>query len=193
MRLLKNSVFVALVLILASINQQAKAQTTLTVGPGDSDFGLQPNTANQILHIYVRSTASPTTSGANLILDLGAGAPSTGIGSITGTVYDGGSLLPDLDPNPYGLNIGILGTIPFTTIDNSGSQILATLLLDTSGLNSGTFNLNFAGTTVNDAFAQPIPYSLTGASTVTISSVPEPHSIGVFSLAGLVLLRRRRI
>ena len=182
-------VYIASACMLTFMGLSASATTTLTVGGGASSIELNPNQAGQTVNLFLSSDSGQLLGGGNIVATIGAGGPTVGFAGIGGTVLDGGFALPDADGSPLVLDVGLLGPSLSPTIDNSGTQLLGTLTLDTTGLNSGSFSLDLSSTLLNDDGAQPITYSLDGATAVSI--VPEPTSLALLGLCGLMLVRRR--
>ena len=176
--------------LLAIAGFHVSATTTLTVGDGPTDIEINPNQPGQTINLFLSSDSGQVVGGGNLSVIVGAGGPSVGYNGVTGTIFDGGVAIPDANASPLVLDVGLLGPIPSPVLDSTGTQLLGTLTIDTTGLSSGSYSLDLSATLLNDDGAQPITFDLDGATTVTI--VPEPTSIALFGLGGLVIGMRRR-
>ena len=143
------------------------SQITLTVGTGESEINLMADTPNQLVGISVMSSESPVVSGANLILSLDNG-PSLQLLGLQGTIFDGGTLLPDLDASTFGINVGMLASLPGPIINNTNNQVLAIVSIDTTGHTTGSFPIQVSQTAINDQFADPLTVRFSGANTVVV-------------------------
>ena len=173
--------------LLMVVGLNASAATTLTVGAGPIE--LAPEQANQTVDLFLSSDSNQLIGGTRLRLVVESGGPSVTFGSLAGTVFDGGFVFPDTDGSALGLDVGPSALIP-TPIDGTGQQRLGSLVFDTTGVASGTYTLNFTGTTLNDEQPSAFDFELTGEQSLTV--VPEPTSLALLGPVVLALMRRRR-
>jgi hypothetical protein len=174
------------------------AAATLDVRGQIVDVGshdLLPNTPDQVITINVTGVSG--ARGLDLYVQVGDGYPDvsgsvndgpniTSVDVVTGTLFDSNNL-----GGQSGSGLGLQNRFRevLTAHDTvSGSGLLATLRIDTTGFTSGTWSLSlkdvFNGTTTFfDASLNPIPINITDGS---ITVVPEPVASGV--VAGLLLL-----
>lgn len=134
-----------LALVMISVSQQAQAQLTLSFG----NLDLAPNTAGQTIEIFVTGGSPVDSLDLNVLVgDGGAIAGGSNpnfnfiqaVDIITGTIFDG---------NNNGVSGARLAQDGFafdSTTTASGTVaaggLIATLTLDTTGLNSGSFNIS---------------------------------------------------
>lgn len=175
----------------------------IVVAVGDHD--VLANTANQQIDVLVSTDGgqSPTIFGSNLHFQL-----ADGTGPIVEPVFNGFSIDGSIfDVTGSGTAGGVVGggqfidasaTPPAAGVDANG--ILVSLLIDTTGITSGTFALSG---TITEGGANLPTQLLDGNAaartlvindgSVTISAVPEPSSVViVVAFGGIVLCRRRR-
>ena len=233
MRNIRGVLFTAIAVVGWAINSQA-ATFTITVG----NYDLLPNTPGQEIPLYVTGivpradVASPPNPGnvqgmrlAAAINDggsLGGGAPGPTISSID---VDSGPTIWVAPQSPFGhgpADTFILGQFAVTSFNttpgyvNVTSGLLATLVIDTTGFNGGTYSLKLSDspsheiilvTTEMGGFNQTFPapeipdvtsiiYQYYDGTAGQITIVPEPSSV-VLAAVGLIGLaawgwRRKR-
>ncbi|MEM6393736.1 MAG: PEP-CTERM sorting domain-containing protein [Planctomycetota bacterium] len=189
---------VVLCVLMGFGGSEATAQPVIEVG----NVVLAPDTAGQEVEISV--TGGQPVETLNLLVQIEdglnvAGPTIQGVDLITGTIFendnDGGQFDVDTDPQFFSTGVVTPFTIPATTVAADG--LIATILVDTTGISSGVFDLKLADTLLGDTdfgfdenFLPIEPTIVNGTITVVI---PEP---GTGALLGLVvvagLLRRRR-
>ena len=176
----------------------ASATPIITVGSHD----LLPDKANQPVDINV--TGGDLVPGLNLYLQVNDGTSGPTIQSIdvlSGTIFDG---------NNTGESSGALGgnaSLPYwngyatTTTSNgtvSADGLLATVMIDTTGLTAGMWSLDvdfdYGTSRYTSDFTSFVPATLVNGS---INIVPEPGSLllllsAAIGLTGWQLCRRRR-
>ena len=168
------------------------------------DTNLLPNKANQEVEIII--SGSIDLAGLNFSLIIGDGFPDIPgssidsptitsvdlIGSESPTIFTGnnnGQDIPENRPRAYQASVVTdTGTV-------SGSGLLATVTIDTTGYLSGTYDLtltgdadnDFSGLEIIDALSVVLPSTVHNGS-ITVTSVPEPESVAVVAGFGLLLL-----
>ncbi|MCA9217172.1 MAG: hypothetical protein KDB27_29085 [Planctomycetales bacterium] len=174
----------------------------VTVG----DVQLQPNEANQAVPILVSSPDNtPAVAAFNLVAQLGdgvggsaepkfSGAEDTldGVDFLTGTIWPASSTTSGTGPVmdfPYFATASVAIEGGGTTVADG---ILVTLFVDTTGFDSGTYDLLVSASQGNDsAFVLPggsefSPEIRNGSITI----VPEPTACGLFMVFVVVGLAR---
>lgn len=187
----------------------ADGAAIVTVG----NHTLLANTPGQTITISI--SGAEQVAGEDLFAQIGDGGSINGgintkpvfsnVDIIHGTIFDGNNTGAQGDPNgvPPGSNAGHPLIWLDSTVTNSGTVsdngLLATLTVDTTGLNSGTFPLLLSGvantlgtfnTTVRDAAGAPIALTIQNG-TITVAA-PEPSTVGLVCVFGLTALARRR-
>ena len=173
---------------------------------------LLPNTPNQKINIYIAGTEQ--VASLDFFAQLGdGGAINAGsntrpvfqnVDILGGSIFAGNNAGAAGDPNgtPQGSNAGhpliwVDGTITISgTVTANG--LLATLTIDTTGLTSGSFPLQLMNvadqlrpfdTKLRLSNGDLIPLT---APAGTINVVPEPATLSILCLAGMLLTRRNR-
>ena len=172
----------------------ASAQPSIEVGSHD----LLPNTPGQTIEVFV--TGGQAIETVNLNVQVGDGTNTNGptiqgVDAITGTLFappnnDGGQFDILRDPQVFATTVA---TPPGTTIAADG--LLATIIIDTTGVNTGTYDLKLADT-LNDDTDLGFDINLNKIEP-TISNgqftvVPEPASVLLLAASGVMLMHRRR-
>ena len=153
-----------------------------------------PNTPNQPVQIYVSGV--PAVAGLNLNAQIGDGW-AIGTPVFSGVNLTSGTLFAS--NNSGASDIGsIPGLAMYSILTNSGSipggsGLLATLYVDTTGLDSGTFARSL-GDTLNGpttflSESGEVPIIITNGS---LTVVPEPTGLAILATCFIPLLRRRR-
>jgi hypothetical protein len=180
----------------------------VTVG----DHFLLANMPNQTITIPI--TGTEQVAGEDFFAQIGDGGTFnngsntrpvfSSVDIINGTIFAADNVGAQGDPGgtPPGSNAGhpliwVDGTVTAGgTVPASG--VLATLRIDTTGLNSGTFPLELTGvanslggfnTTLRNDNGDPIPLTVNNGSIIVV--VPEPGAGVLLGLVGLAALVRR--
>ena len=174
----------------------ASAVPIVTAG----NYNLQPNQPNQPVSISV--TGGDAVQGVELNARIGTGLGAipkfTGGTVITGTIFAsnnqgdfGDGVIGNGTSIPQILNLAT-ATTGVTTVAASG--LLGTLIIDTTGLNAGTYALTLSNTENGPTvLTRPGNISTTTVIDGSITIVPEPATAGLLVLStGGLLLRRRR-
>jgi hypothetical protein len=177
----------------------ASAAPIITVGA----HNLLPNTPNQPVTISV--SGGDAVQGVNFEVQVADGGPEAGAALGNGSHIDGPSIqsVDILTGTIFGPNNtgpgGAGGVVPqfyeatTTTASStvSANGLLATILLDTTGFTSGTFELRLANTVNGTTDFSGVPATITNGS---VSIVPEPGTLGLagVGIASGLLARRRR-
>jgi hypothetical protein len=178
----------------------------VTVG----SHNLFANTPNQVFTIGI--TGTDQVAGEDFFAQLGDGGAFNGgtdtkpifqnIDIVTGAIFAGNSVGAQGDPNgvPPGSNAGHPLLWVDGTVTSSGtSGILATVTIDTTGVNSGTFPVVLTGvasslgsfnTTLRSASGDPIPLTVNNGSIIIVT--PEPATGVLFAASAVFALARRR-
>lgn len=176
---------------------RAYADPIITVG----NYVLAPNEAGQTIKLSV--TGGDIVTGVNLRAQLG-----DGLGPNPEPVFQsigfGGDIWDAFPTSASGGPVGGAEQYAQASVVFSGtgksvaaSGDFVTLTIDTTGLSSGTYALQLAGTDIgaDTAFigigGGDIPATITNG-TITISTTPEPGSIALLGMGGVLMLFRRR-
>jgi hypothetical protein len=184
--------FALAVALVAPFDSAARA-ANVTVG----NYLLKANTANQTITIQV--TGGEQVAGEDFFAQIGDGGAFNGgvntkpvfsnVDILGGTIFASNNTgaQPDLTPHPLIWDVGTITAS--STVSANG--LLATLTIDTTGLNSGTFPLLLTGvasninpnnnTTLNGATGSAIPLTVTNG-TIMVSTLP----LADFSHNGIV-------
>jgi hypothetical protein len=195
--------------LLVCLTAVAKADPTITLG----NYVLQPNMSGQTIPITVTGIDPNSVNGVVLSVMIDDGGPGFGgtVGpTITGFDVDTGTIW--VPPNAVGHNPpaqfidggGQLAETDFLTTSgftSASSGLVATLIIDTSGLGAGVHTIRLNGGAISDntgdtTFTGTIASTNLVYNPGTITIVPEPSSVvlGMFAVAGLgaVAIRKRR-
>ena len=166
-------------------------------------ISLEPNKANQIRAINV--TSGDAIQGFDLVLQVADGGPEAAEfgGHIKGPAITAISVIAPntvFGPNNtgqggVGMNYPQLWDATTTTGSGSvaASGVIAQVTFDTTGLSSGNFPLLMTGTLLGDSdFANPAIVGQFTNGTISIAAVPEPTSVMVIGVVGLLVVARRR-
>jgi len=186
--------------LLAAAGQAANA-ATITFG----STSLADIDGNQAVQVFVAGGEAVTAASLNAQLSGSGTLPKiTAVDLVTGTVFAGFS--PTQSPVQLQSN-GTIGSRsvdvdPFADPLPTLTGVLATLQIDTTGLNPGdTFNLRLTNvgagnnSTVFTAGGTFEEFAVSGAPNATFTVVPEPGTIGLAGVTAAVglLARRRRV
>ncbi len=206
----------------ANIGTASTSRADLILSIGDID--LQPNLANQTVSVFARFSSSvaapiPTVGGLQLNVRLGSGtgtpgtapvfqgaAAGTSLGGISfdGTLWDGSAVDISRDPltgfaQYASAGISFVSNSDLRTL-GSADQLVAKLIIDTSGVNSGTFVVDLNDGDLGPSYFQSIADERLTSSTfasnglIRIVAVPEPCSLVLTVLSAICLsLSRRRV
>lgn len=183
------------------------------------DHVLQPNQPNQRVDLVISTTDNSTIQGINLRARLGDGdGPMVEpvfngtLNTLEAVIFSDGANgldyiwddhLIDISGRAPGASSGMLGAqyaAPNANLQTPLPEILAdgivaSFLIDTTGITSGTFDFDLKGisglgdSTAVSGFTQ-VPITITNG-TISITSVPEPSSL-VIALIGLGFTSRSR-
>ena len=188
--------FLAAAFGLLSVSPVLGQDIDLVAGDGSSSFSIMAGTTDYQLDLSLMN--NDLTSFDSLLFQLNVafagadGANVTGSYDATGSIF--GTPAFNTPGNP--VQAQVFGTTPIAV--NSGSNSLGFLSLDVSALSAGdTFTVDFN--------PSPLPATDISESTginlvgidlptvnVTVASIPEPGSITVLMLTGLVVISSRR-
>lgn len=199
--------FVGMVLMVMAV--PAWSTPTIVVG----DWILQAGLPNQTINIDVTGLPADLVAGLNFYAQIGDGGTYVGgtdtkpkfqnVDILTGTIFGGNNTGATGDPNgtPPGSNAGHPLIWVDGTTTNTGTVVangkFVTLTIDMTGVLSGEFPLLLTGvapelggfnTELVNAVGAPVTASITNGRIL----VPEPATMGLFTLAGLAALARRR-
>lgn len=209
--------FILATAIVAFSSVLARAELILEVG----NHNLLANTQNQMVDIFVRSTNQSTPiNGLNLRARLGDGSGSQGVfqgaaGSLDGVRMTGGGFFWDFGPNgataggeapidglpafaEVSINFNNSGSTQNTRRIESGTRVrIATLVIDTTGLGTGTYAIDFADTLgvgigasqFIGAAGADIDFDSIQSGSFTV--VPEPSSFAIVAVGLLQSIRCR--
>ncbi len=179
-------------LLVFMLNCVCAAQPIIDVGPHQ----LLANTPDQTISVFV--TGGDLVQAVNFAAQINDGG-SAGGGDNTGPVFTGLDILTGTIFAPS--NQGQIGTqsFPQLVIDStitsdsnptvSADGLLATLVLDTTGVWSGTYDLKLSGTLNGPTDFGTIQPTITNG---TIEIVPEPASMILLGLGGFAVVRKNR-
>lgn len=185
----------------------------LMIDLASQPVNLLPDTPGQQVGLYISNTDSSAllADAATLKFQLddgvaGAGVPRiTGIDAITGTPWAsaGGFQVSQTAQDEY-WDVRVFANFlagQHATLPGSGSTLLATLTVDTTGVSGGSWSFRMAGLDVD---AVDTKYEVSGGGTlfptasvgaVNIAVVPEPEAVACLTalgLAGMTTWRRLR-
>lgn len=171
----------------------AQADVVLSVNPITVD---SPASATDVFADVVvkltNSTPAPSMMSYNIGLMLvdngGTGA------TLTGLSYNGG---PFASTNFFVFDSGTSlvatnDTSPAASVADGSVMFRAMIHLDANAVGNYQIDFDSAWTSMYDGDNQVIEFT-TEPAALTINAVPEPASLGLLGLAGLGLLKRRRI
>jgi len=183
----------------------ARVDATPVVNVGTHN--LLANTPGQTVTLLISDTTPNSTrlAGEDFVVQLADGngtAPKiTGVDLIHGTIFDGNNdnqrnFTGGNFPQAQGWGTATDPNNAAAFVDDNGT--LATITIDTMGVNSGTFAFSIgAGSTRlgPTAFFDDKANTITAAITDGTITVPEPSSVGLLGLAasGALLRHRRRL
>jgi hypothetical protein len=187
---MKRAIFGSILVAVCAALSPSTVDAALIVSGGN--WVLNANEAGQVISIAIEG--GDLVQGAVVNAELQGASPLpaiTGGDIVNGTIFEnnntGAPGYDFSDPSVAYLEVGTQSGF------EPGNGVLATLVISTVGLNSGTFTLSFLETEYGDS------YLTTSAETVsfvdgsiTVVAVPEPASAAVLMLVGAGLLSRRR-
>ena len=192
MRLMKGFEMIRLIrttccaLAICAVTSHAHGQVLLI--PGDNSASIQVQEGQDLqLQLFLQSV-DPTTSlvGANLQVSIVENSIAVNYDG-TGSVFPGGLNIPGVLIGDQDLNVASFAP---ATVDDSGTDLLGTLTIESSTLSNGDqFSIDFTGTVFSDTSGFDVE-SLPNPVAVTI--VPEPTSLILMGLGGLLIVRRCR-
>lgn len=204
--------FVLTVIAITAVNGSLTRAAIIRV----EDTTLQANTAGQIVRIlgsYEGPPALAALDGVNFSVLLGRGGPDLGLpGNITGPAITGinlkpvGGVLSGFTSAQNEIDLGGLTQIVQADLLRADAdvpitgaftdQLLAELIVDTTGFASGTFQvaLQDSDLGVTSTFlggvGGSLPTTLQSGS-LTISAVPEPGTVGLLACTSCILVGAR--
>jgi len=212
-----------LVTAIAVIGLAVDAQANPIITPL-GNYNLLPNTPGQKIPLYVTGivpsagTTYPLVLGGVQGIVLGAAINEGGVTfggtpgpTITSIDVDSGPTIWVAPNSPYGHNApnafydGQLASVDFLTVSgwvNVPDGLIATLLIDTTGFDSGTYSLTLTGGVIADNvgdtailgwFGNDVYSAYYTGPDGTITIVPEPSSVvlAAIGLIGLAVWRRK--
>jgi hypothetical protein len=187
---------VAATLAALGISTVSRADATITA----STHTLAANSDSQIVTLNI--SGSDPVAGEDLRIQINDGTTGptiTAVDVLTGTIMAGGSTGASQGLFTTGTFAKRLATFSATTASGSvlDNGLLATLTISTAGISGGTFTINLFGTHDGDTdliVQAPSPGVITPTfpSSSFVVAVPEPTSLAVLALGGLLLVRRSR-
>lgn len=184
---------IAITALCALLAQTASATPVLSFGATD----LLPDTPNQMVQVFV--SGGDAVTGVNFNFQVNDGGvdvggsdpiiPIVSVDLVTGTIFASNHIAQYGDTFIGGIGISIIETNSGTV---AADGLLATVILDTTGIYGGSFNLT------TNTLNGPISFTTTGPDTVpnniagTINVVPEPASMILIGLGAVAVLGRRR-
>jgi len=178
--------------LLAATSLSLRAQITIEVGT----FQLLPDTPDQTVILNVAGVSG--AAALDFYVQIADGFPNVqgstidgpniaSVDIIAGTLFESNN-----DGGQFGSGLGLQqqyrGVLTITDTTVSGSDVLATLKIDTTGFTDGKWALNLKDvhngpTTFYTPTFQPLPANITDGF---ISIVPEPTAFGlVFGVLGM--------
>lgn len=193
--MVKQNLFVAAASLMLSA---VSAQAALVINV--PNVQLQPNQAGQIVTLNV--TGGDSVTGFKLNAQIGNNGVATSTPVFGAADFSVGVWVGKLDTvtgGPVGgaeryMQSSVVLNTSGDTVNASGQ--LVNLTISTIGINSGSFPLKLAGTDIGQdsvfigTGGVNIPATITNGS-ITVA-VPEPASLSVLGLGGLLLARRRK-
>lgn len=184
--------FIATFVLVCSVVGIAAASTpVITVG----SHQLQPNLAGQQVQVYVSGAA--LVQGLEFNVQIGDGLSGPVLQSVdilTGTIFANNN--EGIFPGSYlNQHLAYYGTTTIETKDIgfgagyvSTSGLLATLLIDTTGVSTGQFALKLVGTNEGTTNFAGVAAQISDGTL----SVPEPLSATLMLAGAGIMMRRRR-
>jgi hypothetical protein len=154
---------------------------------------LQPNTPNQTIEIHIAGEGNDVQGAIVLVEIAGAGTLPTITGGslVSGTIFASNHVGETYDfSSPHVAYLDVVTASEFV----DGNGVLATLVIDTSGVSAGSnFDLKLTETAFGDSMVQTLTTTVSYEDGV-LQVVPEPLSVGLLGLgASALMLRRRRV
>lgn len=181
--------------LVAAVGLAVPVQAALIIDVGTLE--LLPDTRNQLIHINV--SGGDSVEGLNFFAQVADGGPALGgidvgpkitaVNLITGTIFEPNNLgqFP-VQSFPQAIAALTISDTPDPVIHGTGR--LATLTIDTTGLDSGTWGLFLTDTVLGDTDFAGVPVSVFNGS-LTVVPIPEPGLI-LGSLIPLIYLSGSR-
>lgn len=160
------------------------------------DHLLLPDTPNQSIAVYV--SGGQAVQGLNFYSQLGPdpwatdGPVLSSLDILTGTIFAGNNTGAIDVEQAFGVDLPMFEGRTTTTLSGSvaATGLLGTITIDTSGIQSGTWDLRLEDTANGPTTFAGVPISITDGS---IRVVPEPTAalLGLLAVVSLATLRRR--
>lgn len=157
---------------------------------------LLPDTPGQSIEVYVSGT--PAVQGLNLNVQLGPdpyatdGPVLSGLDILTDTIFAANNTGASNPEQGLGIDLPMFETRTTTTLSGTvvADGLLATMTVDTSGLQSGTWTLSLSNTLNGPTDFAGLSAIITDGS---IHIVPEPATLllALTALVGFIAFRRR--